>query len=338
MRSAQSGTVRQTFGTTTSFALSRTTLGKRDVQHGGIRTQENTMLAAFDAQGRFYKGNIHGHSNRSDGAISPEDVCQRYKAAGYDFIALTDHFLPAFDYPITDTRAFRDSEFTTILGAEVHAPSTELGEMWHILAVGLPDDFAKTGSDETGVALAQRCAQAGAFVAIAHPQWYQLSVADGLSLDAAHAIEMYNHTSLVNADRGDGAELCDALLNEGKRLGCIAVDDSHWKSDDAFGGWVMVKATENTDTALIAALKAGQYYATQGPEIFNIAHEGDEIVVECSSAVSIMLLGKASANVCVHGQDLTGTRLTLSKFDGGWCRLVIIDKDGKRAWSNPLWL
>lgn len=296
------------------------------------------MLAAFDAQGRFFKGNIHGHSNKSDGALSPEDVCRRYKDAGYDFIALTDHFLPAFDYPITDTRAFRTDGFTTILGAEVHAPATELGEMWHILAVGLPADFAPTAEDETGPDLARRCAQAGAFVAIAHPQWYQLSLADGMSIDAAHAIEMYNHTSLVNADRGDGSELCDALLNEGKRLGCIAVDDSHWKVDDAFGGWVMVKAEENTDTALLAALKAGHYYASQGPEIVHIARDGDEIVVDCAPAASVMLVGKASKCVHVHGKGLTHARLPLDKFAGEWCRLVVVDRDGKRAWSNPLWL
>lgn len=295
------------------------------------------MLAAFDAQGRFYKGNIHGHSNRSDGALSPKEVCQRYKAAGYDFIALTDHFLPVYDFPITDTRAFRSEGFSTILGAEVHAPATELGEMWHILAVGLPIDFAQTSVNETGVELAKRCVEAGAFVAIAHPQWYQLSLADGISLGCAHAIEMYNHTSLVNADRGDGTELCDALLNEGKRLGCIAVDDSHWKTDDAFGGWVMVKAEENSDEALLAALKAGRYYATQGPEILHIARDGDEIVIECSPATSIMLLGKASARVSVRGDGLTSARLPLAKFSGDWCRLVVVDKDGKRAWSNPLW-
>jgi len=295
------------------------------------------MLSPFQAPGQFYKGNIHGHSDRSDGAIPPEEVCRRYREAGYDFIALTDHFLPAYDFPITDTRPFRTDGFTTILGAEVHAPETSQGEPWHILAVGLPQDFAPTTEDETGVSLARRCAGAGAFVAIAHPQWYQLSLADGLALDAAHAIEMYNHTSLVNADRGDGTALCDALLSEGRNLGCIAVDDSHWKADDAFGGWVMVKAGANTPEALLAALKAGHYYASQGPEIHDIAVEDGELAVRCSPAASVMLLGPASRAACVHGTDLTGARLPLGKFAGGWARLVVTDADGRRAWSNPLW-
>jgi histidinol phosphatase-like PHP family hydrolase len=63
-----------------------------------------TLLAPFAASGRFYKGNLHTHSTRSDGAREPADVCAAYRDAGYDFLALTDHFLEKFGFPITDTR------------------------------------------------------------------------------------------------------------------------------------------------------------------------------------------------------------------------------------------
>ena len=108
------------------------------------------LLAPFAAEGRFFKGNLHTHSTASDAVRDPEDVCGLYREAGYDFLALTDHFLPKFGFPITDTRPFRTNAFTTVLGAEVHAPKTELGEIWHILSVGLPLDFAPTTADETG--------------------------------------------------------------------------------------------------------------------------------------------------------------------------------------------
>ncbi|WMT90453.1 PHP domain-containing protein [Pelagibacterium sp. H642] len=62
------------------------------------------MLRTFSAPGRFFKGNLHTHSDRSDGALSPEEVCRRYRAAGYDFLAITDHFLRQYDFPLTDTR------------------------------------------------------------------------------------------------------------------------------------------------------------------------------------------------------------------------------------------
>ena len=53
--------------------------------------------SAFSAPGRFFRGNIHTHSTLSDGALSPEDVCARYAAEGYDFICLSEHFVGLFD-------------------------------------------------------------------------------------------------------------------------------------------------------------------------------------------------------------------------------------------------
>ena len=95
----------------------------------------------FERPGRFWRGNLHTHSNRSDGTLEPAEVCKRYKAEGYDFLALTDHFVGLYGFPLTDASACRDAQFTTILGAELHAGAMENGEIWHILAVGLPADF-----------------------------------------------------------------------------------------------------------------------------------------------------------------------------------------------------
>ena len=55
----------------------------------------------FSNKGNFFKGNLHGHSNYSDGKLTPEDVCNAYIEKGYDFISITDHFLKMFNYPIT---------------------------------------------------------------------------------------------------------------------------------------------------------------------------------------------------------------------------------------------
>lgn len=296
------------------------------------------MLATFASAGKFYHGNLHTHSNRSDGALEPQEVCRRYKDAGYDFLCLSDHFLESYDFPLTDTRPFRDETFTTIIGAELHAPDTHLGELWHILAVGLPLDFAATSADETGPQLARRAAEAGAFVGIAHPQWYGLNTEDGLSIDAAHAVEIYNHTCELLSARPDGVVMLDHLLNAGRKLTGFAADDAHFKADDAFGGWVQVKAEALTSEALLAALKAGHYYASQGPEILLVERDGDKLHVETTPARSISLAGRASASDVVHGEAITSATLDLSSFTGSWCRLVVTAGDGKRAWSQPEYL
>jgi predicted metal-dependent phosphoesterase TrpH len=78
----------------------------------------------FSQPGRFWRGNLHGHSTLSDGGFSPEEVCRRYQEEGFDFISLTDHFLTQYKFPIADTRPFRNEAFTTIIGAELHAGQT----------------------------------------------------------------------------------------------------------------------------------------------------------------------------------------------------------------------
>ena len=296
------------------------------------------MLEAFAPEGRFWRGNLHGHSTGSDGALPPAEVCARYRAAGYDFICISDHFLPQYRYPVTDTRTARGDGFTTLLGAELHAPATGHGDLWHIVAAGLPADFPATLPGETGPELARRAAAAGAFIALAHPHWSQLSLADGLTVEVAHAVEVYNNKSAIEVDRGDGLVLFDAMLHAGRRVFAIASDDSHWHEADAFAGWIMVRAAENTPEVLLDALKRGAFYASQGPEILSVTRDGDALLVRCSPARSVILAGPLGWRQRVLGDGVTEARLPLDPARGGWRWLIVRDAAGRRAWSNPMWL
>jgi hypothetical protein len=293
---------------------------------------------AFDTPGRFFKGNLHTHSNRSDGALAPEAVCAAYRDAGYDFLALTDHFLQKYGFPIVDTRPFRTNAFTTILGAEVHAPATSLGDLWHLLAVGLPSDLAPTAADETAPDLAKRCLEAGAFLAIAHPAWYGLTKADADTIAGAHAVEIYNHTSQVRTDRGDGGALLDQLNTAGRRIGLCAVDDAHFHCRDYFGGFVMVKASDNEPEALLSGLKRGAYYSSQGPVIESVVYGEDSVEIVCSPASAVMVLGRGSRASQHVASDITRVTLPLDAVKaGGFARVVVTDDHGRRAWTNPVW-
>lgn len=305
-----------------------------------------TRPPAFTAPGRFWRGNLHTHSTRSDGVLPPEEVCRRYRAEGYDFLALTDHFIGSYGYPIVDTTPFRAEGFTTILGAELHSGVMANGELWHILAVGLPPDFPSPNAptfvpvaeQETGAQIAARAVAAGAFVAIAHPQWSGLTLADARAITAAHAVEIYNHGCATGCDRPDGAAIADLLLTEGRKLSLIATDDAHFSEPDHFGGWVMVKAPENTPGALLAALKAGAFYSSQGPELRDVRLEGDHVVVESSAVVSVVAMGHGTGAKAVHGHSMTRAAVPLQRLNNSpWIRVAAIDAAGKRAWSNPIW-
>jgi hypothetical protein len=301
-------------------------------------------LPAFTAPGRFWRGNLHTHSTRSDGVLEPEEVCRRYRAEGYDFLALTDHFVGRYGYPIVDTVPFRTNSFTTLLGAELHSGAMANGELWHILAVGLPPDFAPSASpdfvpvagQESAAALAARAVAAGAFVAVAHPQWSGLTLADARGIAAAHAVEVYNHGCAVGCDRPDGFAIADLLLTEGRRLSLIATDDAHFSEPDHFGGWVMVRAEANEPEALLAALKGGVFYSSQGPELRDVRITGDAVEVTCSAVRSVIVQGAGSAARALHGQSMTQARMPLDRFrDSPWVRVTVVDAAGRRAWSNP---
>jgi hypothetical protein len=306
-------------------------------------------IAPFSTPGRFWRGNLHTHSHLSDGALSPEQVVAAYKDAGYDFVQLSDHFLERFGWPIADTRRWRSNNFTTLIGAEIHAPATRIGELWHIVATGLPLDFATPTPDETGPRLAARARAQGAFVAIAHPAWSQLTIEDGRALAAAHAVEIYNHGSAVETDRGDGFYLLDQLLNEGRRLTGIATDDAHFRHGDydAFGGFVEVKADTLEPEALLEALKAGHFYSSQGPRLHDVAIDAREASIACSPVQAISLVTGTSRALTRVGRQISGATFDLSQVGrdikasgapAAWARVVVIDAAGRRAWTNPIWV
>lgn len=303
------------------------------------------LLAPFSAPGRFWRGNLHTHSNLSDGALEPAAVIEAYKKAGYDFMQLSEHFIEHFDFPIADTRAFRSNSFTTLLGAELHAPETSVGELWHIVAAGLPLDFPRNHRGETGAAVAQRAREAGAFIGIAHPAWSQLTLEDGMTIASAHAVEIYNHGCAIENDRGDGWYLLDQMLTGGKRLSAFATDDAHFKTPDHFGGWVHVKAQSLDPDALLTALKLGQYYSSMGPQIHAIDLTGRDISISCSPADTITVICGNSRSAVRNGRAITEASFDLRKLEQGWLmrrpspwfRVVVIDQAGCRAWSNPIW-
>lgn len=296
----------------------------------------------FDQPGRFWKGNLHTHCAASDGTLTAEAVCRRYREAGYDFLAITDHFMRHYNFPLTDTRPYRTPDFTTLLGAELHTRTvtTEMGSVWHILAVGLPLDFAQTPDDESPAHLAARALEAGAFVAVAHPNWYALSEQDFQALGMVDAIEIFNGTAVGHNDRFDSWHIADVMLGRGLHYTCCATDDFHGKPDrHDFGlGWVQVKSESLDPDSLLRALKAGHYYSSTGPQLYDIrVTPGEKVYIRCSAADRIFLTGRSSFSRIAYGNGITEAEFDVHTFNSPYCRITVLDHNGGRAWSNPIW-
>lgn len=291
----------------------------------------------WSVSGRFYKGNVHSHSSRSDGTRSPEEVVAFYRQHGYDFLSLTDHFQEAYGYPITDTRAFRTAEFTTILGAELTGPRESNGAAQDIIAVGLPLEFAPPDRDEPGSVQAARAADAGAFVGLAHPMASKVSMDDALAIGAAHAVEIFN--GVVSRDK-ESWWLSDALSVHGARLTTFAADDNHFleRKPASSLAWVHVRADTLEPEALLSALKKGHFYSSQGPQLLDVEVASDRLSLSCSPAQTATLSGVGELHVVVKDEGLTAAEFPLDDFLGSFCRITITDAQGVHAWSNPIWL
>ena len=168
-------------------------------------------------------------------------------------------------------------------------------------------------------------------------------MADVVGLQGVWAVEVYNYGTEVECGEGCDTAFWNTMLQKGTQTGCFASDDNHnpAKFFDALGGWVCVKSEELTHEAIINHLLAGDYYASAGPEITAWGVDGDEVYLTCSPAARINFIAGGlvggSETILQHESPLTHGLHTLH---GGetWVRAEVVDHQGRRAWTNPIWL
>jgi len=300
-------------------------------------------LAPFGLGYSLYRGNLHGHSTHSDGLLSPKAVVEKYADLGYDFTCLSDHLWIDDRFAATsvfDGHALDRKAFITLPSAELHCYGKTYDQdgVWHIVANGLPLDFACPDANETAPDLIARAQAAGAYVSLAHPEWYTMTTDEAMQVAAADAVEIYNHSCVVTSARGSGIAIADYLLNEGKKISFTATDDSHFELPDWGGGWVMVAAAELSQNALVAALKAGHHYASTGADFTDLQIEDGVLTVSSSPVENVVISGAGHMAMAETGKNMTVTQFDLSKFRSDWFRITLRDAAGKMAWSNPIYL
>ena len=109
----------------------------------------------------------------------------------------------------------------------------------------------------------------------------------------------------------------------------------------------MVKSESLEPESLLGALKAGEFYSTQGPRIHSVDLTSKEVRVECSPVHTIALVSGASAAVSRVGRGLIQATIEFAEVAKWawrdpprvkWFRIVAIDGPRRRAWTNPIWV
>ena len=180
----------------------------------------------------------------------------------------------------------------------------------------------------------------GFFVTYNHPTWSMERYNDYMAYQNMHSMEICNYGCLVSGHDEYNSKEYDDMLRGGKRLYCIATDDNHNKRDDSFGGFTMIKADKLEYTAITDALMAGNFYASQGPEIFELWYEDGYVHILCSDAEQIKLTTAGRRHDVINSTENSPLQQATFKVepDDVYIRLTVTDRYGKHADTNAYFI
>ncbi len=289
-------------------------------------------MVLFHADRRLFKGNLHLHTTRSDGRKTPEEAAEIYHAAGYDFLAVTDHWKRSVD----------DGWYKRML----LLPGIELDrflptEAVHITGIGIDDtilDRVSRATDVPGLVRGIRGSGGRAF--LAHPAWSLNTLSTLGSIPGLSGAEIYNTVSAApwNGDRADATQFLDVAAANGMLLNTIAVDDSHFYRGEETKSFILLRADSLDRDSILESLDEGDFFATQGPVFSRIAYDGRTVSVRCSPVKRVLFLSNLvySPARCMEGSGITEAEYETSPESGErFVRVVLIDAEGRRAWANP---
>ncbi len=289
-------------------------------------------VSPFSAPGHWYRGNLHTHTTRSDGEYSPQEAAAWYRQQGYDFLALTDHDV------CTDVTGLSGPGFLVLPGIEVHPGRNQLGEPYHVLGLGTCTSHRYTRDTPLQEAIDGLRAE-GCVVWLGHPYWLGLTLPEMIDCSGTIGIEIYNATC-AGFGRGLSTVHWDDLLARGNTTWGLAVDDAHWVRGDYGRGWIMVKAPELTREAILRAVAAGTFYASQGPQIHDLQVTASEVYVCCSPVQTIDLVsrvGMGGNQAVAPAPDQPLTEFTFRRrYQEMYVRVECKDAHGRVAWSPPV--
>ena len=313
--------------------------------------QVSMSHATQAAKQRWFKGNTHTHTLRSDGDSTPEEVTKWYRDNGYNFLFITDHetITPVEELNKTFGTA---GEFLVFTGQEVTDRLD--GKPYHVNGLGVKrvtmPQRGKTVVENLQLDI-DSVRASGGIAQINHPNFGWALNADQIGqVKNVKLFELFNGHPLVNNLGGGGSPgveaIWDSILSGGKLIYGVASDDVHSlkklgdrKSPTPGHGWVMVRAQELSEKAILEALERGEFYSSTGVELED--YRSDELSVtivikpERWSKYRIQFIGGGGKMLAESFENSAAYRF---KGNERYVRARVIESNGKIAWTQPVFV
>lgn len=328
-------------------------------------------------KGKFYKANMHSHTVISDGKLTAEEMKSAFLEKGYSIVAFTDHeimiphteladgeFLPITAYEIQLCDRSRIGNCNKRYHLNVYSPDPDRylsktyckkDAMWGNIVNHFTDEMAAAGlperqySKEFAQKIIDMANEEGMLVSYNHPVWSRHNYPDYSGLKGLWGVEWYNN-ECERMGYLDSTQPIIDLLSEGERVFPLATDDNH-SLESSFGGWIWVKAKRLDYPTIFEALKKGDFYSSNGPQIKSLYIEDNTVKIKTSAAARISLITDRRITVSKNAQDgkmLREAELDITKllesnditkdYMTAYFRLEVVDKFGKRALTRAYFL
>lgn len=333
------------------------------------------MEILLDKNKNYYKANMHTHSLNSDGSLSVEELKEEYKKRGYSIVAFTDHehlidnshlddndfltitsceiaikefenqsTLKNYDMRVCHLNLYAKDQHNTLTpcysSVYDHYISPKIKNL-----INFKEEYRRIYSAEGINEIIKTANKNGFLVSYNHPSWSLGNREEYINYENLFAVEIYNH-SCVKHGIPDDEKVFDDFLRNNKNIFCIAGDDNHNRypvdspSCDSFGGWININADRLDYNTIIKALESGNFYATNGPEIFSLIKDEDKIYIETSPASEITLTTYGRRSLGVYAEknsQITCAEFTIKETDK-YIRLKVKNKYGKTAYTQAYYI
>lgn len=257
---------------------------------------------------RWFAGDLHTHSNHSDGIFAVTELVRTAKDSGLQFLCLTDHnTMSGFAEWVPDGQS-GESDFLVLKGTEY---TTKFG---HANAFGLhePVDWRVDGRKRTFSHVAAETKAQGALFSINHPfcaKYPSSNWADwDIDVTRVDCLEIWNHLQLLDQSKEEELALrkWDEWLNRGYRITGVGGSDAvhrHSSGEHRIGKpTVYIGAERLTRDDLLKGIKEARVIVTAGPLLqTGLSYAGRTFMVGDRIAVS----GEAEveADAIWHGDE-----------------------------------